>query len=265
MNAVTTLQLSLSSVVARAKFRAAVAADAICSIVWTTNTVKPAFAHLGKGAGMYHPPPSFSRGHTGFFFVAPVPETLDDDELERFRWRFEHRSFLTLAVHEAFPGHHVQFLHAMNHPRPIRKFRDFDIFVEGWAHYCEEMMWSAALHELPGYQFPTRSLRFRALRVLVDSTLHAGELSPREAGRLMADRMGVERSPWIERELRRYALAPGQAFSYFAGKRVLERLRAAREAEEGPRFRLREFHDQLLAEGSIPVHLCARKWSRAPS
>ena len=61
MNAVTTLQLSLSSVVARAKFRAAVAADAICSIVWTTNTVKPAFAHLGKGAGMYNPKPRLVR------------------------------------------------------------------------------------------------------------------------------------------------------------------------------------------------------------
>lgn len=61
MNALNTLQLSMSSVVSRVRVRVAVFADAMCSIVWTTNTIKPAFAYLGKGAGMYHPNPRLVR------------------------------------------------------------------------------------------------------------------------------------------------------------------------------------------------------------
>jgi uncharacterized protein (DUF885 family) len=94
----------------------------------------------------------------------------------------------------------------------------------------------------------------------VDSALHCGDLSPTATQRFMAARLGTDAGSWLASEMQRYALAPGQALSYFVGKRIIETLRAEAEAREAPSFDLCRFHDRLLAEGSIPAQLCREKW-----
>lgn len=203
----------------------------------------------------YVPPPPFSRSRTGYFFVTPVPRQMDASTQGHFFRRVRGRSLRNLVIHEVWPGHHVQLLRAAEHPRPIRKLADNDVMIEGWALYCERLMDEQGA--FPGWVSPRplESLRFRALRVLADVGIHTGALSLDEAASQMASRMGANRE-WIRKEVRRYATEPTQAMSYLVGAELIRALREEVRAALGPsRFRLREFHDAVLAEGSLPVPL----------
>lgn len=215
----------------------------------------------------YLPPPPFSGSRTGHFYVRPVPEDMDQETREDYFERVHHRRFRNLVVHEVWPGHHVQFLHALAHPSPLRRYRDDDVMIEGWALYCEQLLDDEGLwRELPSPR-PLQSLRFRAVRVLVDTALHTGALTLQGAADLMASRLGAPPgSPWITAEVARYAAEPTQAMSYLVGQHLVRQLRddyLARHGETRPV--LRQFHDRFLAEGSIPIPLIREKLLGEPA
>lgn len=202
----------------------------------------------------YQPPPAFSTSRTGHLFVQPVPRRMSIADRRRFFERVSSRRLRNLMVHEVWPGHHVQLLHAANNPRPMRKLRDDDVLVEGWALYAEKLMEEQGLWAEQPSPRPLQALLFRAARVVVDIGIHTGRTTLAEASDWMAEKLGADDREWVAREVRRYAAEPTQALSYLVGRELVLELREEWREEMGPaRFRLREFHDRLLAEGSIPI------------
>ncbi|MDH3475043.1 MAG: DUF885 domain-containing protein [Rhodospirillales bacterium] len=208
----------------------------------------------------YQPPPAFAAVPHGYFFVRPVPERMTRKIRRGYHRQVFLRSFRNLVIHEVYPGHHVQFLHAARHHSRIRKIRDNDLLVEGWALYCEQMMHDEGLFdELPSSR-PLRALRMRAIRVIVDIALHTGRLTPAQVADFMCDHFGEDARGWIEMEVRRYAAEPTQALSYLIGRELVFELREEFREAVGPRrFTLRDFHDRFLSEGSIPIALVREK------
>ncbi|MCK4572847.1 MAG: DUF885 family protein, partial [candidate division Zixibacteria bacterium] len=164
-------------------------------------------------------------------------------------------------VHEAYPGHHLQFQIAGRNPDPVHKWQSNPMMYEGWALYCEEMMYDAGLY---GEENPSRwlriikGIRFRAARIVADIKLHTGQFTYNECVRWMIDVLGIDTDSdrkFVETEVRRYTLEPTVQMSYLMGKRELMNLRQAAMDKQGDAFSLKDFHDALLAEGSVPPTL----------
>lgn len=200
----------------------------------------------------YLPPPVFSGSRRGYFFLRPIPREMDDDDRRYYWGRVHGRRSRNLIAHEIWPGHHLQFLHAAANKDPVRHLRDNDILVEGWALYCESLVAELGLWDGRPSLRQLQALRFRALRVIVDVGLHTGALTPEQAADRVCAHLGRGARPWIETEIRRYLHEPGQALSYLVGSLLIKDLR------EELALPLREFHDRLLAEGSIPLPLIRR-------
>ena len=217
----------------------------------------PAWLEPLSPQAFYVPPVAFGGGpRTGFLFLRAVPDLDTTEARDRYWEQVALRRMRNLIVHEVWPGHHVQLLHAAHHPDPLRKYRDNDVMIEGWALYSEQLMLELGLwRDLPSPR-PIQSRAFRAVRVLVDVGLHTGALTLEACAARMAAEFGGH-APWIDHELRRYAAEPGQAMSYLVGHHLLNALRDELCPHRDPPA-LRRFHDAFLAEGSIPLPLLAR-------
>ncbi|MBI4544983.1 MAG: DUF885 domain-containing protein [Gemmatimonadetes bacterium] len=196
-----------------------------------------------------HDPPQ-----TGLFFVTPPPREVEGRVLR------EHSVYAipVTALHEAYPGHHLQFIRAMDAETEPRRVFTTSVFAEGWALYCEEMMWEQGFYSDPRQRLlQLNGLLWRACRVVVDVGLHARGWLPEQGIEYLVREAGLERhSATIE--VRRYCGEPTQPLSYAVGKREILRLREQARAQQGNAFRLRDFHDRLLGWGTIPPALIAR-------
>lgn len=161
----------------------------------------------------------------------------------------------TLTYHEASPGHHLQVaLQRENQTLPqYRRANGFSAYNEGWALYAE----AVAADDLGVYADDPlgrvgflMSYLFRAVRLVVDTGLHHKRWSREQAVDYMVA-SGAKPVGAANSEINRYCAMPGQACAYKVGHTVIARLRA--EAEARPGFNLREFHDQVLANGSTPL------------
>ena len=209
----------------------------------------------------YQPVGPFDDGRPGMFYVRPIPADSDREQLEaKFRYA-QRRGFRGAVVHEVYPGHHLQMQIAAHHAHSIRKWQTNYMFIEGWALYCEEMTYNAGLygHEDPAEWLKVlRGIMFRAARIVADVKLHTGQFTVDECVRYMADALGVVTESgmkFIREEVRRYTHSPAYQLSYLMGKREIMMLREAAEDRDGEEFSERDFHDALLAEGSIPPTL----------
>ena len=181
-----------------------------------------------------------------------------DEQLQQLRGHLRQKAILT-TLHEGYPGHHLQFTHANRIPSKIRRLFGDNAFVEGWALYCEEMMCDLGYSDDPRVRLcQLRDALWRAVRVIVDTGLHCRGMQPAEAIAQLVDVAGLEPVN-AETEVRRYTLTPTQPMTYTVGKLELQRLRADVEKQRGAAFNLREFHNQLLSYGSIPVPLIRRQ------
>ncbi len=175
----------------------------------------------------YSSPPGFSPSRLGHFFV-PFPP--DDASPENVRQRLEnnsHASIPTTAVHEAYPGHHWHLVTAKSHPSPLRRTFRTSYFSEGWALYAEHMMREQGFFEDPRHElFQVEAMLFRAARIVVDTSLHAGDMPLEEAQRFMEERANLT-APTARAEVARYAAWPTQASSYLVGCLEILAIRAA--------------------------------------
>jgi len=221
----------------------------------------PSFLRSLHSGIAYQPAGPFDSVQQALFYVRPIPENLDRVQLE-MRYRYVHRrGFKGSVVHEAYPGHHLQFQIAGRNPDPVRKWQSNPMMYEGWALYCEEMIYDAGLY---GQENPSRwlriikGIRFRAARIVADIKLHTGQFTYNECVRWMIDVLGIDTDSdrkFVETEVRRYTLEPTVQMSYLMGKRELMNLRQAAMDKQGDAFSLKDFHDALLAEGSVPPTL----------
>ncbi len=209
----------------------------------------------------YQPAAPFDTIQHGYFYVRPLPEELDQKQLDgRFRY-IHRRGFKGSVVHEAYPGHHLQLQLAGMHSDPVRKSQFNLMMIEGWALYCEEMVYHAGLY---GEEDPARwlsilgGIRFRAARIVADVRLHTGQLSYSGAVNWMINTLDVTTDSgreYIAKEVRRYTHSPTYQMAYLMGKREIMRMRNEVMEKEGDNFSLKEFNNAILAEGSIPPAL----------
>jgi len=215
----------------------------------------PAFLRPLIPFAAYHPPGAFSPDRTGWFYVTPPEPGIDPHHEERVLRDHCEYDLASTALHEGYPGHHLQFLTAQRHERAVRRVVDTPLTVEGWALYCEEMMAEEGFYSGPEeLLFQKIALLWRALRVVLDVGLHTRGMGFEEAVAQMMERVQVDRSH-AEAEVRRYCAEPAYQLCYAVGRREIRSLREAYRAAQGADYSLRAFHDTLLSYGGLPVTL----------
>ncbi len=205
------------------------------------------------------PPGPYDESKTSIFFTPALPIIFDLAEAEYFYNYIHNRWFLSSAVHEAFPGHHLQLSIANHHLSVVRRtFHDY-FFVEGWALYCEELMAKSGFYEdtIGAMINALEGVRYRAARVIVDVKLQTGVFDYEDALQFMVDTFGGSEG-YYSREIKRYISNPIQPSSYLIGKIQLQELRQKYERMKGNDVGLKDFHDELLSHGSIPFMLMRR-------
>ncbi len=232
-------------------------------------TVEPApvFTRPLFAVASYSGPPAFSDRRAGHFFVPIAPDGTSDEEIQK---RLASNSFggiPTTAVHEAYPGHHWHITWSKIHAPRLRLVLQTSYFSEGWALYAERVMRERGFFTDPIQElYHLEATIFRAARIIVDTSLHMGEMTYEEAVEFMIAKTSLT-EPTARAEVGRYCSWPTQASSYLTGcleilrirDRYLESRGIATEPRPGiPVEALRDFHDRLAGSGRLPVGLAEK-------
>jgi len=198
---------------------------------------------------------------TTYYVVTPVEATLPKPEQEA-QLVVDHALGLidVVSIHEAYPGHHVAHLHALAVPSPTRKLVSHWVFDEGWAHYAEQMVVDAGYHAGPAIRiFQQKDALLRACRMVVDPKIALGEMTWEDARAYFESRCH-QGAVTAEMEARRAALNPATVYTYTLGKLWIQALAEKERKRLSASFALGEFHDRLLAHGSVPLPLLAKAY-----
>ena len=200
--------------------------------------------------GGYYEPGSLDGARPGAYYINLR------DTAELARWKLP-----TLTYHESIPGHHLQITLANEMPDLplIRKTTWFSSYGEGWALYAEQLAVEMGMYDDDplGRVGQLQAALFRAVRLVVDTGLHAMDWSRERAIAYFVDALGENESVAVT-EIERYCVWPGQACSYMVGKLTWLRLRDEAKRKLGAKFDLRAFHDAALLSGSVPLSVLER-------
>ncbi|MBD3232887.1 MAG: DUF885 family protein [candidate division Zixibacteria bacterium] len=219
----------------------------------------PVFERTTIPYAAYMPPAPFEDRQEGFFWVTPVnpdmPAEMQKDQLQGHnRW-----GVVLTALHEAYPGHHLQLLHSNRVDSKVRRVFGTPVFAEGWALYCEDLMYEQGFYGNPRTRLmQLKDKLWRACRVVIDAKLHTEQMSFDEAVDMLVNVANLERTNAIA-EVKRYTQSPTQPMSYIMGKLEILKLRDEYRKSKGEEFDLKEFHNKLLSFGTIPVELVRRR------
>jgi len=208
----------------------------------------------------YMPPGILEREQRGVFLVTPVARRASA-EARNEKLRGHNCAKLPItALHEGYPGHHLQFVWANRTPTLPRKMASAlsSLFIEGWAFYCEELMESLGFLDDPVQPLARRKDQlWRAARILLDVSLHTRGMTVDEAVAFLVDKVGLEPGDALA-EVRRYTENPTQPMSYLIGKLEILKFIEAYKVQR-PGAPMRELHDAILACGSLPPKLLAQR------
>ena len=168
---------------------------------------------------------------------------------------------MTLSLHEAAPGHHFQISikQELTGLPKAQRFGGYTAFAEGWALYSEYLGIEMGLFEDPYQLFgKLADEMLRAMRLVVDTGLHAKGWSREQAIEYMLDNSTMAKSD-VEAEVERYMALPGQALSYKIGQLKIIELRQLAQQKLGERFDIKAFHNQVLLDGSLPLAILEQK------
>lgn len=198
--------------------------------------------------GGYYNPPALDGSRPGRFYINQK-NTADNP-------RF---SLPTLMIHEGSPGHHFQLSAAqlIEGVPLMRKLVPFTAYAEGWALYAERLAKTdMGLYDDDrlGDLGRLQAEMFRAVRLVVDTGMHAKRWSREQAIAYMIENTGMTEAE-VMREIERYVVWPGQATSYKVGQLAILRMRERAERELGQRFDIRGFHEVLLMNGGMPLDI----------
>ncbi len=170
----------------------------------------------------------------------------------------ESRKTITMestAYHEGVPGHHMQLSIAQELPTlpPFRQQGGYTAFNEGWALYAERLGKEVGFYQDPYNDYGRlQDEMLRAIRLVVDTGFHYKRWTRDQVVRFFHDHSGIDEVD-VQSETDRYIVWPGQALAYKIGQLKILELREKAKQELGPKFDLRQFHDQVLGAGALPL------------
>ena len=198
-------------------------------------------------SGAYYNPGAQDGSRPGIFFA----NLRDMNEVPKW-------GMPTLAYHEGVPGHHWQLSIAqeLKGLPQFRKVLPFTAYAEGWALYCEWLAKKAGWYDNDPFGDLGRlqAELFRAVRLVVDTGIHAKYWTREEAIKYMREKTGMGEKE-VTAEIERYIVMPGQACAYKVGMLKIQELRARAEQQLGEEFDQREFHETVLKNGALPLEI----------
>jgi uncharacterized protein (DUF885 family) len=216
----------------------------------------PPYARAGTFASMDTPGPFETRAAEAFYYVTPVEADWDDKHREEHLRLYNPWVVGMINVHEAYPGHYLEFLYAPRFPTKTRKLTHASTNSEGWAHYSEEM----AVDHGFGDGDPRMRLAqlsealLRDCRYVVGVQLHTAGWTVEQGAKLFHEQCFQEQANAYE-EARRGAYNPTYLY-YTLGKLQIQEL--AREYMEKKHATLKQFHDAFVSQGALPVPMVRR-------
>ena len=201
--------------------------------------------------GFMNPPGVYDKDPVGFFFIPAY-----NPKSKNFYLRAAIEDPRPILGHEGIPGHFMQLSIANHLPNEIRRQNQNGVFVEGWALYGEEMLMRTGLYpEGSAAQGQILRLsRYRAARIGVDVNLHTGKWTFEQAVNYFMEAGGLDREA-AEGEAAGAATQPTQKIWYITGKWQIMNLLGKYYDKMGANFRLGQFHDDLVKNGSLPVSI----------
>jgi uncharacterized protein (DUF885 family) len=215
----------------------------------------PAFQRSSIPYAAYSRPGPLDASRIGHFYVTPVPRDAKPEEAEEQLAGHNVYDIPGTVWHEAYPGHHLQFVYAKDVVSKIRRLYDTPLLSEGWGLYCEELAHETGYYKDSRERLMQLNWRLqRAARVILDVSLHAGRMTYEEAVVFLVDKVRLNR-PHAERSVNAYTQSPTYFPAYLLGMLEIVRIREKLRARLGPRFTLRGFHERFLAFGNVPPGL----------
>jgi uncharacterized protein (DUF885 family) len=209
----------------------------------------PEFLRTLIPTAAYSQPGAFEKRQRGVFWVNDLSVT-KKTETEKLAEQQQHFGLSLTCAHEAYPGHHLQFVTANRHPRKWRRLFAHAVFYEGWTLWCEQMMVDLKIEQSPWLLVQQlHDALWRCHRILVDLRLQTGRYSYEQAVRHMQKNLGFTRAR-AEADVNWYTASPAVPMSYWLGRLENERLRQRLVVGRG--WTLQKFNDWLLSFGTIP-------------
>jgi uncharacterized protein (DUF885 family) len=226
----------------------------------------PEFMRGIYGVGGFSPAPILEPKLGAFYWITPFTPDMSRERIESKLREYNRYGLEILTIHEAMPGHYVQFEYA-NAVTPkwrgvLRALFSNNPYVEGWAVYATQMMIEQGYDNTPEMRltFGKQMLRVVANTIL-DIRMQTMGMSDAEALDLMINQTFQEKEE-AEKKLQRAKLSSCQLPTYFVGWRGWDRLRAAEQKRLGSRFRLSTFHETALREGGVPLPILSHLLER---
>jgi uncharacterized protein (DUF885 family) len=230
----------------------------IPSKVRPTVQETPPYARDGGFASMDTPGAYETKATEAFYYVTPTEKDWDAKHKEEHLRLFNKPVMQIVTIHEAYPGHYIQFLYAKQYPTKTRKLTYCGTNVEGWAHYCEQMM----VEEGYGDGDPKIRLAqlsealLRDCRFVVGIKLHTQGMTV-EQGAKFFEKEGYQEAATAFEEARRGAYNPTYLY-YTLGKLQIYKLREDYRRAKGKDYKLETFHNEFVKQGGIPIKLIRR-------
>ncbi|MDQ3198438.1 MAG: DUF885 domain-containing protein [Verrucomicrobiota bacterium] len=238
----------------------------IPSDVRATVTETPPFDRATTFASMDTPGPFEKKATQAYYYITPTEENWPEKQKNEWLTSFNYYTADVVSIHEAYPGHYVQFLHLNASPASqVEKIFSSYAFVEGWAHYTEKMMLDEGFGSAPN---PTPEQKVRAAkyrmaqadeallrlcRLCVSIKMHTEGMSVEDGAKFFRENCYYEAKPAMA-EAMRGTFDPGY-LNYTLGKLQILKLRDDYKAQEGTSFSLEKFHNEMLNHGAPPLRL----------
>ncbi len=228
----------------------------------------PKYRRATSFASMDTPGPFEKKATEAYYYVTPVEPEWPPQQKEEWLTAFNYYTTDVVSIHEAYPGHYTQFLHLNASPaNKLEKIFDSYAFVEGWAHYAEQMMLDQGFpppaSTVPTPQEITRTAKYRMAqadeallrlcRLVVSIRMHTQGMSLEEGAKFFQENCYYEAKPSMS-EAQRGTFDPGY-LNYTLGKLQILKLREDYKAQEGQNYSLQKFHDEMLRNGMPPIRL----------
>jgi uncharacterized protein (DUF885 family) len=224
----------------------------------------PPFMRATTFASMDTPGPFETHATEAYFNVTLPDPSMKPEEVEGYMHSFNVGTVISTAVHEAYPGHYIQFLWLPQAPSRVRKLLGANTDIEGWAHYTEQMMLDEGYGQPGAGAKDERESKFlrlgqlqdallRNARFIVGIQMHSGRMSIEEAEAFF-QKEGYQSKETAVVETKRGAGDPTYLY-YTLGKLEIMKLREDMKKKQGAAFSLEEFHNNFLRQGFPPIKI----------